>query len=91
MARHPDLRDDAGDELDDEHEHEPTTAGRAGGAGTAGFATGLLVGALVGAGLALLLAPDAGDVTRERLARRLRDLRRRGGDRLERAARRVRR
>jgi gas vesicle protein len=61
------------------------------------FAAGLVVGALLGAGLALLLAPDRGSRTRRSLSRRLRRLReeaggrrRQLGQRLERAADRVR-
>jgi hypothetical protein len=86
MARNSDLGEDAGDELAHESDESHLEGGRS--AGGAGFVTGLLVGALVGAGLALLFAPDAGEVTRERLGRRLRDLRQEGGTRLDRAARR---
>ena len=42
--------------------------------GTAGFVSGLILGALIGAGIALLVAPDKGAVTRKRLKRKLRQL-----------------
>jgi hypothetical protein len=42
--------------------------------GTAGFISGLILGALIGAGIALLVAPEKGAVTRKRLKRKLRDL-----------------
>jgi hypothetical protein len=87
MAKDTGLRDDAGDAIADEIDAAST--GRGGGGG--GFVTGLVVGALLGAGIALLFAPDAGDVTRERLGRQLRDFRKEGGARVERATRRGRR
>jgi hypothetical protein len=40
-----------------------------------GFITGLVFGAILGAGLALLFAPERGDLTRRRMRRRLRSLR----------------
>lgn len=53
-----------------------------GGSGV-GFLVGLVLGALVGAGTALLLAPDRGDVTRRRIGRQVRRLRRGAQDRFE--------
>lgn len=47
------------------------------------FAAGLVIGGLVGAGLALLLAPQAGEDTRRDIARRARRL---AGDARERYA-----
>jgi gas vesicle protein len=44
--------------------------GRAGG-----FAAGIAIGVLLGAAVALLFAPARGEVTRERLRRRLSDVR----------------
>jgi hypothetical protein len=44
------------------------------------FAAGLAVGIAVGAGIALLVAPRSGFVTRRRLARRGRKIARRGRD-----------
>ena len=41
--------------------------------GIVGFLSGLLLGALIGAGVALLLAPERGDVTRRRIGTRLHD------------------
>lgn len=38
------------------------------------FLGGVVVGALVGAGIALLLAPESGDLTRRRVRRKLDDL-----------------
>ena len=43
--------------------------------GAAGFVAGILVGAFLGAGFALLLAPERGEKTRDRLKRRMRSLR----------------
>jgi gas vesicle protein len=55
------------------------------------FAAGLVIGALVGAGMALLLAPQAGEDTRRILARRARRLADDAHDRYDDARRRVRR
>ena len=44
------------------------------------FGAGLAVGALLGAGVALLLAPQSGEVTRSMITRRARDLRADAGD-----------
>lgn len=43
--------------------------------GTAGFMAGILFGAFLGAGIALLLAPERGQRTRDKLRRRMRSLR----------------
>lgn len=43
--------------------------------GTAGFMAGILFGAFLGAGIALLLAPERGEKTRNKLRRRVRSLR----------------
>ena len=40
--------------------------------GTVGFVGGLILGALIGAGIALLVAPEKGAVTRQRLQKKLR-------------------
>ena len=42
--------------------------------GTVGFVGGLILGALIGAGIALLVAPEKGAVTRQRLKKKLRRL-----------------
>ncbi len=55
------------------------------------FAAGLIIGGLVGAGLALLLAPQAGEDTRRGLARRARRLADGARDRYDEAKERVRR
>jgi hypothetical protein len=52
---------DEGDELVEETESE------GGRSGTLSFMAGMVLGALVGAGVALLMAPDRGSVTRRRL------------------------
>ncbi len=73
---------------------QSTASGRAGGHGARPraqtstpregratvFTAGLLVGLAIGAGIALLVAPQAGAETRQALARRGRRLRRRGVD-----------
>jgi gas vesicle protein len=53
--------------------------------GTAAFIAGILFGAFLGAGFALLLAPERGDKTRDRLRRRMRSLRDDAMDGLDRA------
>ncbi len=64
------------DEMDqDEHEDldegdevvETTETGNTGRSGTLSFMAGMVLGALVGAGVALLVAPERGAVTRRRL------------------------
>ncbi|OYV63902.1 MAG: hypothetical protein B7Z72_14105 [Gemmatimonadetes bacterium 21-71-4] len=55
------------------------------------FAAGLIIGGLVGAGLALLLAPQAGEETRHGLARRARRLADDARDRYAEAKHRIRR
>jgi gas vesicle protein len=44
-----------------------------GASGIIGFIGGLLLGTLIGAGVALLVAPERGDVTRRRLRTKIRD------------------
>jgi len=61
------------------------------GRGIGGFAAGVVFGALLGAGIALMFAPDRGDVTRRHLRRRLQRLREDAADGLERAGDRARR
>ena len=46
-----------------------------GGSRVGGFAAGIAIGALLGAAVALLFAPAQGQVTREKLRRRLDDAR----------------
>jgi len=45
-----------------------------GATGLVGFLAGFTLGALAGAGLALLLAPERGDVTRRRIRKKFRDV-----------------
>jgi hypothetical protein len=61
-----DLDEEAPMEMDDEPAEKPS--------GTVGFVSGLILGALIGAGIALLVAPEKGAVTRKRLKRKLREL-----------------
>ena len=42
--------------------------------GLRGFAAGLVIGALLGAGIALLMAPERGEVVRKRITRGIRDI-----------------
>jgi uncharacterized membrane protein YccC len=74
---------DEQDELPDDG--EPMMEGAGGGAAARGgitFLVGFVVGALVGAGAALLLAPQSGAVTRRRLGRGFRRMRRGAADRM---------
>ena len=66
--------DEERDESDEQAEldAEPA-AGAEGATGMLGFVGGLVLGALIGAGIALLVAPERGRVTRRRLARRVRE------------------
>ena len=65
--RDDDLEDQDEDELDDGDEVVETTESEGGRSGTLSFMAGMVLGALVGAGVALLMAPDRGSVTRRRL------------------------
>jgi hypothetical protein len=56
---------DEDEELDDEEVEETTEP--TGRSGTMSFMAGMVLGALVGAGVALLMAPERGVVTRRRL------------------------
>ncbi len=61
-------------------------------AGSAGaLLAGITIGALIGAGVALLLAPQAGEDTRRDLSRRARELRDQATDRWDDASHRARR
>lgn len=61
-------------------------------AGSAGaLLAGITIGALIGAGVALLLAPQAGEETRRDLSRRARELRDEATDRWDDASHRARR
>jgi gas vesicle protein len=68
-------------------EQPDDTAVRGGGV----FVAGLAIGALVGAAAALLLAPDSGRITRQRLKLRLHDLREDAVDELRDGGRKLRR
>src|SRR2546430_426984 len=72
---------DRGDEVPDDEELGGGEPG--GGPSTLGFVAGLVLGALVGAGVALLVAPDRGSVTRKRLKRFVRRVRSDTKDRLD--------
>jgi hypothetical protein len=83
------LEEDVEDEDEEQEDAEDEEAGGSGRLG--GFAIGLTLGVLVGAGVALLLAPASGNVTRRRLRRKLdhaRELASDGIDELRKRARR---
>ncbi|MBE0591626.1 MAG: YtxH domain-containing protein [Gemmatimonadales bacterium] len=71
MAREKDL-DLVEDEAPDDELEEIVEA--EGAISIVGFLSGLVLGALAGAGIALLLAPERGDVTRRRIRRKFRDV-----------------
>jgi gas vesicle protein len=64
--RDDELLDRDDEDLDDEDELLETTES-GGRSGTLSFMAGMVLGALVGAGVALLVAPQRGEVTRKRL------------------------
>ncbi len=72
MERERDIDLAEGDERGDEESADLVDDKRAGS--IAAFVGGMLIGGLVGAGVALLLAPDRGDVTRRRVRRTFTDL-----------------
>jgi gas vesicle protein len=57
---------------------------------TAGFVAGVLFGAFLGAAIALLFAPERGEKTRGRFARRLKTLKEDARDGIDRASQRTR-
>ncbi len=63
-----DDRDEEEEEIVDEYVEAEGTSG------IVGFVCGLFLGALIGAGVALLVAPERGDVTRRRIRKRVRDV-----------------
>jgi gas vesicle protein len=65
------MTDERDDDMVDELEDDPDAGGSS---GRTGFFTGLVVGALLGAGVALLLAPQRGRVTRKHLGKTVRKL-----------------
>ncbi len=78
------VEDDENDEEDDLEEAEVDELDGYGGmAVVRGFTAGLVLGAIVGAGLALLVAPDRGDVVRQRIKRSLRGVQDDARDRLD--------
>lgn len=84
MGRERDIdlvEDEVEDELEDDELAELVEED--GAVAAVGFFTGLLIGAFLGAGIALVLAPDRGEVTRQRIKRRLHDLTEDARDRFE--------
>lgn len=79
MSKHDDDRHEDEDVQDDDvietEEELDDLDDRVRLSGVTGFATGVILGALIGAGTALLLAPQRGDVTRRRIAKRVRSMR----------------
>lgn len=76
-------------EMDSDPAARDVSAGPAmDGDGTpAAFVAGMVLGAVVGAGIALLLAPDAGPRTRRKVGRRMRSLGDRAREELDDATR----
>ena len=74
MTREDDLELVEGDVEDDEFDEDEELVEVGTLAGARGFAAGLVLGALVGAGLALVIAPQRGEVLRQRVKRGLRDI-----------------
>jgi uncharacterized membrane protein YccC len=66
--------DEEQEQLDEQPDlAEETEVAAEGATGRVAFVGGLVLGALIGAGIALLVAPERGRVTRRRLARHLRE------------------
>lgn len=80
MARNRDIdvvdEERSDDELEDLVEH-------GGSSGTLGFIGGLLLGAVIGAGIALLVAPERGEVVRRHIRTRVQDMQDGARDRLD--------
>ena len=76
-----DENDQDDDEVNDDDVVETDETG--GGTGTVSFLAGMVLGALVGAGVALLMAPERGVVTRRRLKKLVTRMRDDTRDRLE--------
>jgi hypothetical protein len=74
------IEDDLEDELDPEDEDYE---GCSGFTVARGFAAGLIVGALVGAGVAILMAPERGEILRRRIGSGLREIQDDARDQLE--------
>lgn len=74
-----DIRDD--EELNEDELAELMEADRS--TGVIGFVGGVLLGTVIGAGIALLVAPERGEVTRRRIRTRLEDLRDDARDQLD--------
>ncbi len=74
LTREDDLELVEGDVEDDEFDEDEELVEVGTLAGARGFAAGLVLGALVGAGLALVIAPQRGEVLRQRVKRGLRDI-----------------
>jgi gas vesicle protein len=81
MARERDIERVDEEELDPEELAELVDA--EGSSGTVWFVAGLMLGAVIGAGIALLVAPERGDVTRRHIRTRIEDLREGARDQLE--------
>ncbi|MGD8726346.1 MAG: YtxH domain-containing protein [Gemmatimonadales bacterium] len=83
MARDKDLDllEENEEQYDEDELEELEDVGAA--RGVVGFIGGLMLGALIGAGVALLLAPERGYVTRRRIRTRLEDARDDAKDQLD--------
>ncbi len=74
MAREKDLEIIEDEQEPEEELDEVEIIETDGASGIIGFIGGLVLGALIGAGVALLVAPERGDITRRRLRTKLRDV-----------------
>lgn len=83
MARDRDLDvvEDDEEQFEEEELEELEDVGTA--RGLVGFIGGLMLGALIGAGVALMLAPERGYVTRRRIRTRFEDVRDDAKDQIE--------
>jgi hypothetical protein len=83
MARDRDLDvvEDDEEQFEEEELEELEDVGTA--RGVVGFIGGLMLGALIGAGVALMLAPERGYVTRRRIRTRFEDVRDDAKDQIE--------
>lgn len=81
MAHERDIERVDEEDLDPEELAELVDA--EGSGGIVGFIAGLMLGAVIGAGIALLVAPERGDVTRRRIRTRIEDLREDARNQLE--------
>jgi gas vesicle protein len=83
MVDDDDLIDELLDADEDDEEGEEGEAEERGRSSTLTFITGMVLGGLVGAAVALLVAPERGEITRKKLKRFARRFRHDASERLE--------